>query len=150
MRDVTKAPSGLGVNMEHFESDIESAAFTGVEMFRAAARLKAPEGLPLDELRQALGRLASEIMVDLAVARRRSVADVSSKRIQNRLPLALSASLTIALRASSSRPCPVSKSFLYRNGKREEDRQRCRVRREGSYGPFIAWTRTNSMRDERV
>ena len=67
VRDVTRALSGLNVNIEEFSSDVEGAAFTGVEMFRAAARLKAPEGLPLDELRKALERLAGEIMVDLAV-----------------------------------------------------------------------------------
>ena len=67
VRDLTRALSGLGVNIEEFSSDVESAAFTGVEMFRAAARLKAPEGLALDELRKALERLAGEIMVDLAV-----------------------------------------------------------------------------------
>jgi glycine cleavage system regulatory protein len=36
-------------------------------MFRASARLTAPGGLSLDELRKALERLAGEIMVDLAV-----------------------------------------------------------------------------------
>lgn len=67
VRDVTRALSDLNVNIEEFSSDVEGGAFTGVEMFRAAAKLKAPEGLPLDELRKALERLAGEIMVDLAV-----------------------------------------------------------------------------------
>ena len=68
VRDVTQALTALGVNVEEFESGLESAAFTGVEMFRAHARLSAPETLPLDELRKALERLAAEIMVDLTVA----------------------------------------------------------------------------------
>jgi glycine cleavage system regulatory protein len=68
VRDVTQALSALGVNIEEFESGLESAAFTGVVMFRAHARLTAPENLPLDELRKALERLAAEIMVDLTVA----------------------------------------------------------------------------------
>jgi glycine cleavage system regulatory protein len=67
VRDVTQALTALGVNIEEFESDLESAAFTGVEMFRAHARLTAPQSLPLDELRRALEQLAGEIMVDLAV-----------------------------------------------------------------------------------
>jgi len=67
VRDVTQALSGLGVNIEEFESGLESAAFTGVEMFRAHARLSAPKTLPLDDLRKALERLAGEIMVDLTV-----------------------------------------------------------------------------------
>ena len=67
VRDVTRALSALGVNIEEFESGLESAAFTGVEMFRAHARLRAPETLPLEDLRRSLERLAGEIMVDLTV-----------------------------------------------------------------------------------
>ncbi len=67
VRDVTRALSALGVNIEEFESGLESAAFTGVEMFRAHARLSAPETLPLEELQRALERRAGEIMVDLTV-----------------------------------------------------------------------------------
>jgi glycine cleavage system regulatory protein len=67
VRDVTQALSGLGVNIEDFTSGLEGEPFTGVEMFRASARLRAPAGLSLDELRKALERLAAEIMVDLAV-----------------------------------------------------------------------------------
>jgi glycine cleavage system regulatory protein len=67
VRDVTQALTGLGVNIEEFMSGLEGEPFTGVEMFRATARLGVPEGLKLDELRKALERLAAEIMVDLAV-----------------------------------------------------------------------------------
>ncbi len=67
VRDVTHALNNLGVNIEEFSSDIESAPFTGVEMFRAKAKLRAPDDLPAEELRKALERLAGEIMVDLSV-----------------------------------------------------------------------------------
>lgn len=67
VRDVTQALNDLGVNIEEFESGLESAAFTGVEMFRAHARLGAPDALRLEDLRRALERLAGEIMVDLTV-----------------------------------------------------------------------------------
>ncbi len=67
VRDVTKTLTDLGVNIEEFSSGLEREPFTGVEMFRASARLRAPDGLSLDDLRKALERLASEIMVDLAV-----------------------------------------------------------------------------------
>ena len=66
VRDVTQSLTSLGVNIEEFASDLESAPFTGVEMFRASARLRLPEGLGVEELRKALERLAGEIMVDLA------------------------------------------------------------------------------------
>ena len=67
VRDVTQTLSRLGVNIEEFSSGLEGAPFTGVEMFRASARLRAPEGLALEDLRKALERLAGEIMVDLSV-----------------------------------------------------------------------------------
>lgn len=68
VRDVTQSLTSLGVNIEEFASDVESAAFTGSEMFRAKARLRAPDALGVEELRKALERLAGEMMVDLAVA----------------------------------------------------------------------------------
>ena len=68
VRDVTEALTSLGVNIEEFDSGLESAPFTGAEMFRARARLLAPEKLGVEDLRRALERLAGEIMVDLTVA----------------------------------------------------------------------------------
>ncbi len=67
VRDVTQALGRLGVNIEEFASGLESEPFTGAEMFRATARLSAPDGLTLEDLRKALERLAGEIMVDLSV-----------------------------------------------------------------------------------
>ena len=67
VRDVTQTLNQLGVNIEEFTSGLEGAPFSGVQMFRASARLRAPDGLSLDDLRKALERLASEVMVDLAV-----------------------------------------------------------------------------------
>jgi glycine cleavage system regulatory protein len=68
VRDVTQALTGLGVNIEEFTSGLEGEPFTGVEMFRASARLGVPDGLKLDDMRKSLERLAAEIMVDLNVA----------------------------------------------------------------------------------
>jgi glycine cleavage system regulatory protein len=65
VRDVTQALTHLGVNIEEFASGLEGEPFTGVEMFRATARLGVPEGLKLDDLRKVLEKLAAEIMVDL-------------------------------------------------------------------------------------
>ena len=67
VRDVTRALTQLGVNIEEFSSGVEAAPFTGTEMFRAAARLRVPDDLTSDDLRKTLERLAGEIMVDLAV-----------------------------------------------------------------------------------
>ena len=70
VRDVTRALTRVGVNIEEFMSGIESEPFTGAEMFRAHARLSVPEGLKLDDLRKAVERLAAEIMVDLSIGER--------------------------------------------------------------------------------
>jgi glycine cleavage system regulatory protein len=67
VRDVTQALTRLGVNIEEFTSGLEGEPFTGVELFRATARLGVPEGLKNDDLRKTLERLAAEIMVDLTV-----------------------------------------------------------------------------------
>jgi glycine cleavage system regulatory protein len=37
-------------------------------MFRASARLAAPDGLSVEDLRKTLERLAGEMMVDIAVS----------------------------------------------------------------------------------
>lgn len=65
MRDVTQALTRLGVNIEEFSSAIESAPFTGEEMFRATLKLGLPEHVSSDEVQRVLERLADEIMVDL-------------------------------------------------------------------------------------
>jgi glycine cleavage system regulatory protein len=67
VRDVTQALTQLGVNIEEFSSSIEGAPFSGQEMFRASALLRAPEGLASEHLCKTLERLAAEIMVDLSV-----------------------------------------------------------------------------------
>ncbi len=68
MRDATRALTRLGVNIEEFSSGIESAAFTGEEMFRAAAWLRVPDGVAGEDVRKALEGLAGEIMVDIAAS----------------------------------------------------------------------------------
>ena len=67
VRDVTRALTGLGVNIEEFTSSIEAAPFSGAPMFRATARLRAPDDLAGDVLQKTLERLAGEMMVDLTV-----------------------------------------------------------------------------------
>lgn len=68
VRDVTRTLTEFGVNILEFESRLESAPFTGDPMFRAAARLEAPEAITGDALRQALERLAGEVMADISLA----------------------------------------------------------------------------------
>jgi glycine cleavage system regulatory protein len=65
VRDVTQAITKLGVNIEEFSSAIESAPFTGEDMFRAVLKLGLPEHVSGDEVRRVLEHLADEIMVDI-------------------------------------------------------------------------------------
>ncbi len=67
VRDLTQTLKALGVNIEEFSSGLESAAFTGAEMFRAKAIVTLPEGLKPAEVRAMLEKLAGEIMVDLTL-----------------------------------------------------------------------------------
>ena len=68
VRDVTQVLTRLGVNIEEFSSGIESAAFTGEEMFRATAWLRVPDGVTGGDVRRALEGLAGEMMVDIAAS----------------------------------------------------------------------------------
>jgi glycine cleavage system regulatory protein len=68
VRDVTQALTDLGVNIEEFSSEIESAPFTGAELFRAKARLHVPDDIANEHVQKTIERLAAEIMVDLTVS----------------------------------------------------------------------------------
>jgi glycine cleavage system regulatory protein len=65
VREVTQTLRGLGVNIEEFSSSIESAAFTGEDMFRAVARLGLPARLSAQDVSAALEKLTAEFMVDI-------------------------------------------------------------------------------------
>ncbi len=67
VRDVTQALTHLGVNIEEFMSGLEGEPFTGVEMFRATARLGVPDGLSSTNCARRWKKNVREIMVDLNV-----------------------------------------------------------------------------------
>lgn len=66
VRDVSRVLAERGVNVEELESEVVSAAMSGEHMFQARARLFAPAGVALADLRAGLERLSGELMVDLA------------------------------------------------------------------------------------
>jgi glycine cleavage system regulatory protein len=67
IRDVSRALSLRGVNVEELETSCESAAMSGETLFRARAHLRVPAGAELDELRATLEKIAGELMVDLSL-----------------------------------------------------------------------------------
>jgi glycine cleavage system regulatory protein len=66
VREVSRALASQGVNVEELETACSSAPMSGETLFRARARLRLPEEGSLDALREALEKLADELMVDLA------------------------------------------------------------------------------------
>lgn len=67
IRDVSRVLAARGVNVEELDSEVKSAAMSGEHMFWARARLHAPAGVDLADLRGGLEHLSGELMVDLSV-----------------------------------------------------------------------------------
>ncbi len=67
VRDVARAIAQRHVNVTALETEVFSAAMSGEQMFKAVAHLRAPAGMHLDELRESLEAIASELQVDLSI-----------------------------------------------------------------------------------
>lgn len=67
IREVSRALAQRGVNVEELDTSCESAPMSGETLFRAHARLRAPAGTPVEELRATLEKIAGELMVDLSL-----------------------------------------------------------------------------------
>ncbi|MCW2316146.1 Glycine cleavage system regulatory protein [Rhodoblastus acidophilus] len=67
IRDISHVLAAQHVSIAELESELVSGAFSGEAMFKATARLLLPDGLAIDDLRQSLEALASELMVDLTL-----------------------------------------------------------------------------------
>ena len=67
VRQVTAALSGLGVNIETFETRIEAEPYSGAPLFHMEARLRLPPGIPASAVQAALEAISAEIMVDISL-----------------------------------------------------------------------------------
>jgi glycine cleavage system regulatory protein len=67
VNQVTAAVSGLGANIETFETWLSAEAHSGGQLFHMAAHLRLPEGLKAAAVQDALEAISGEIMVDVAV-----------------------------------------------------------------------------------
>jgi glycine cleavage system regulatory protein len=65
VREIAQTLAERGVNIEELETEVVSGSFTADSMFKARARLRVPDDVPAEELRQALETLANELMVDI-------------------------------------------------------------------------------------
>ena len=55
------------MSVQDLRTVVESAPMSGESLFRATAELAPPEGVELEQIRDALERLADELMVDVSL-----------------------------------------------------------------------------------
>jgi glycine cleavage system regulatory protein len=67
VRDVSRALSQRGVNVERLNTECISAPMSGEMLFKASAELQLPAGVKLAELRASLETIANELMVDIVL-----------------------------------------------------------------------------------
>ena len=67
VHQVTGVLSGLGANIEAFETRISVEPHSGAPLFHMDARLRLPPTLPADAVRAALEDISGEIMVDISL-----------------------------------------------------------------------------------
>lgn len=64
---ISEALAAKGVNVDELDTECDGAPWSGDALFKARARLHAPKGLDLDELREALEAIAGDLMVDITL-----------------------------------------------------------------------------------
>ena len=67
VRDITRLLAEMGVNLEHFSSEVRPAPMSSEQLFQADALLALPLTLPLDDLQARLESLADDLMVELTL-----------------------------------------------------------------------------------
>ena len=68
VREISRLLASRQVSIVELETEQVSGSFSGEAMFKAHAELETPVGLDMNELRDALEGIASELMVDLNLA----------------------------------------------------------------------------------
>jgi glycine cleavage system regulatory protein len=67
VREIAHALAGRRVNIEELTTTVVSGSFSGERLFQATARLRVPDDVAGDELRDVLEKLANELMVDVSL-----------------------------------------------------------------------------------
>ena len=69
VRDISHCLAERGVSVEDMETDIREAPHSGGTLFHAHARVRAPQDLGDEDLRESLEILAGTLMVDITVGK---------------------------------------------------------------------------------
>ena len=67
VREIARAISARGVNVEDLQTGCESAPMSGEPLFRATAQLGLPSGVTMEDLQTDLEEIASDLMVDVSL-----------------------------------------------------------------------------------
>jgi len=70
VRDISSALAQRGVNVIDLHTSVSSAPMSGEPLFHARVHLLSPQQLRLPELRDALERIADDLMVEIALGER--------------------------------------------------------------------------------
>ena len=68
VRQISHALATYGVNVEELQTECASAAMTGETLFKARAKLRVPESADVENIRQNLEKIASDLIVDISFA----------------------------------------------------------------------------------
>jgi glycine cleavage system regulatory protein len=64
---VSEALAARGINVDELNTECDGAPWSGEALFKARAKLRAPQTLDLDQLRESLEAIAGDLMVDISI-----------------------------------------------------------------------------------
>jgi glycine cleavage system regulatory protein len=64
---ISEALADRNVNVDELNTECDGAPWSGDTLFKATARLRAPNDLDLDQLREGLEAIAGDLMVDITI-----------------------------------------------------------------------------------
>ena len=68
VREISRALTEYGVNVEELQTECASAAMSGETLFKARAKLSIPETCDISRLRAELERMAEDLIVEISLA----------------------------------------------------------------------------------
>ncbi len=68
IRQISRTLATFGVNVEELHTECLSAPMSGEALFKAVAKLRLPADRDAAELRKALEKIASDLLVDISFA----------------------------------------------------------------------------------